>query len=197
MRKYENMKFIELNELPIQQLTSLSPQLSKDEQTPFIHLYRAEVGRLAVYKQRLDTTIHWTFTINLFIWSMIFQNYNNSDNSDNSDDKYKSYMNKIYILKSLSYFITIILHLIDARRYISYDEIKNRCVLMEKGMYACILNENECYKEWKQELLNTWIKPNDCKLSLMKSMKIRLRNIFGFIYISQTIFFVIHYLSIH
>jgi len=172
-------KFIELSDN-----IEYSPQLSKDEQTPFIHLYRAEVGRLAVYKQRLDTTIHWTFTINLFIWSLIFE-FNDNKN-----------IKKIILLKSLSYFTILLFHLFDARRYISYDEIKKRCVLMEKGMYACILNENECYKDWKKDLIQTWVNPNNSRICIYKSMKIRLRNIFIYIYLSQTIFFIINYLYI-
>jgi len=172
------------NELEDIQNIKYSPVLSKDEQTPFIHLYRAEVGRLAVYKQRLDTTIHWTLTINLFLWTMIF---------DMSYDK-QYISNKIILLKILSYFTTFLFHLIDSRRYISYDEIKQRCVLMEKGMYACILNEEECYKNWKEELLNTWIEPKKNKLNIYKSMKIRLRNIFIYIYISQSILFIMNYI---
>lgn len=176
-------KFIELNEVN-SIITQYDPKLNKEEQTPFIHLYRAEIGRLVVYKQRLDTTIHWTFTINLFIWTLIFE-FNDKKN-----------IKKIILLKSISYLTIILFHLIDARRYISYDEVKRRCVLMEKGMYACILNENECYKDWKKDLAQTWLNPQLIKLSLIKSMTIRLRNIFIYIYITQTILFILNYLTI-
>jgi hypothetical protein len=63
-------------------------------------------------------------------------------------------------------------------------------------MYACILNEEECYKNWKEELLNTWIEPKKNKLNIINSMKIRLRNIFIYIYISQSILFIMNYIII-
>lgn len=170
-------KFIELNEYS--SIINTLPQLSKDEQTPFIHLYRAEIGRLVVYKQRLDTTINWTLTINLFIWSIIFSN-----GVMNSIPIYYNYF--------LSNFIIFIFHCIDARRYINYDEVKRRCNLMEVGMYACIINESDCYKDWKKDLCRTWTHSNEVRISFKNSMIRRCRNIFIYIYLLQIVYIIIY-----
>jgi len=142
----------------------LNPVLSKDEQTPFVHYYRAEIGRLCIYKQRLDSTVNWTVTSCIFILSMSVQ---------------KIIPHNISIM--LSILTLLLFQIIDVRRYINYDDIKMRCNYMEKGMYACILSPELCDKEWKNKLLNSWVKPN--RMSFVKALYVRFRNVFVFLYV--------------
>ncbi len=162
-------KFQELEEIHIPIKNKFDPILSKDEQTPMIHYYRAEIGRLCIYKQRLDSTVNWTITCSLFILNMIFQ---------------KLIHYKLGAV--LSFLILLLFHLIDVRRYINYDDVKLRCDYLEKGMYAYIIepNDNPTNKHknanWKEELLNSWINPS--RMIFFKAFCMRFRNAFGYLY---------------
>src|SRR4051812_47064524 len=49
--------------LPTDQISaSATEPLSAGAQQAVIHLYRAEVGRMVAYRQRLDTTTNWAIT---------------------------------------------------------------------------------------------------------------------------------------
>ena len=149
----------------------LSPLLSSSEQTPFIHLYRAEINRVTIFKQRLDSIVTWTITSCLFILSMIFQNI--------------VPFNTGIMLSSLT---LLLFQLVDVRRYINYDEINNRCRLMESGMYACMLDPERGDVEWKNKLLNSWLIPR--KLSFYKAFIKRFRNIFIYLYVFHIIILI-------
>ena len=143
------------------------PILSKDEQTPMIHYYRAEIGRLCIYKQRLDSTVNWTITCSLFILNMIFQKLINY---------------KLGIILSLA--ILLLFHLVDVRRYTNYDDVKMRCDYLEKGMYSYIIESSDNRENkninWKDDLLKSWIQPN--RMTFFRAFYMRFRNVFVYLY---------------
>lgn len=159
----------------------LSHILTKDEQTPMIHLYRAEVGRLSVYKQRMDTPIHWLITSSIFIWTLCAHE-------------------KINVIFSVifTFFITFMFHVMDIYRYIAYSNIRCRCNLMEKGMYTYILDESNQngLMNWKRKLIDTWNEDTNC-IDVKKAFLLRLRNVFIYMYAFQIFLFILIYIFSH
>ncbi len=149
------------------------PNLTKDEQTPMVHYYRAEIGRLVVYKQRMDTTVYWLLSFSLFIWSANIQGWFT-----------------LTLTLYLSLGITFFLQLMDINRYKSYHKIKFRCRIMEEGMYTCIFDAERCQKNWKELLVQSWTSSR-YDISSFKSFLLRFRNIFIYFYICNILFFIL------
>jgi uncharacterized membrane protein len=155
----------------------ICPKLSNSEQTPFVHLYRAEIQRLVVYKQRLDTTSQWAINIQLFIWSLYLTNIEDID------------IFRILFIILISQFVIMIL---DINRYLNYVDIKYRCNLMESGMYATMLDENKSLQNWKNLLLHTYVEKDkylEYRPSKWKVLFIRFRNVYGYIFMINMILF--------
>lgn len=179
--------FVELEKFSNYDNIELSNFLTKDEVTPMIHLYRAEAGRVAVYKQRIDTTVHWLITCSLFIWTLCMQGH----------------ISFVFSYVS-SVVTTFIFHVIDVRRYMTYDLLKYRCNLMERGMYTSILIENNreefqeiIEKNWKQKLIKSWFQKFN--MDTKTAFVLRFRNIFIYMYLLQFLLFtynlIVYYIS--
>jgi len=171
------LSFDKIEEEKLDPVIVYYPKLSNSEQTPFVHLYRAEIQRLVVYKQRLDTTAQWTINIQMFIWSVYLANLEHID------------ILKIIFLVLVSQFIIMIL---DINRYLNYLDIKYRCNLMESGMYATMLDENLSLQNWKNLLLNTYVQKEKYlkdRPNKLKVMYIRFRNVYGYILLINIILF--------
>lgn len=161
--------FTELNE-------ELSNTLSNFEVTPMIHYYRAEIGKLAVFKQRIDNTVNWTITCNLFFWSLYIQG-----------------KISIYITFAFTLLVTLVFHFIDIRRYIAYEILKYRCSLMEQGMYTEILSEGSGIKNWKNNLIKSWFQSTH--ISKQDAFLIRLRNLYAYIYFTHiSLLIILHFI---
>lgn len=168
------MSFVKLDESP-----TVSPKLSNSEQTPFVHLYRAEIQRLVVYKQRLDTTINWTISIHMFLWSIYLSNIDFVD---------------IYEIITMIVSSQIVIMIFDVNRYVNYYDSRYRCKLMEDGMYSVILDENVGVHNWKTLLLDTWVgyDTNYKKIrpSKWKLLFLRFRNVYIYLTFLNFIIFL-------
>lgn len=168
------MKFIEMSNDSHESNEQNNPNLSKDEQTPMVHYYRAEIGRLVVYKQRMDTTIFWLLSFSLFLWSSCIQGWFSANIT-------------LYMLIVITFF----LQLMDINRYKSYYKIKYRCKIMEDGMYTCIFDQAACRENWKKLLVQSWT-TNVHELSNIKSFALRFRNVFVYFYICNIVIYGIY-----
>jgi uncharacterized membrane protein len=131
------------------------------------HLYRAEINRLTIYRQRLDIISNWYISILstvlvLYLGNTMIQH------------------NMILIL----FLPNIFFSFIEARRYRYYMISQYRTRLIEKGFYYEILDlEKQDDKNYKYELYNSLVKP-EYNITLLHAWIVRFkRNYIWLIYL--------------
>lgn len=170
----KKMCFRNSHDIEIDDMT-LDPVLTRDEQTPFVHYYRAEAGRIAVYKQRMDATVYWLVSVSLFLWSAAVQGW---------------FPHAVSC--AMSFGVMLVFQVMDTNRYRSYDKIRTRCELMERGMYACMFDADACDRTWKAKLLRSWL--GGGTMTFGCALYLRFRNAFVYIYAFHVCFYVVLFL---
>lgn len=123
------------------------------------HLYRAEINRLTIYRQRLDVIFNWY----MMILSTVIIYYLGNQNI---------YHNIIVIL----FLPNLLFSFIEARRYRYYMLSQYRTRLIEKGFYCDILDiiESQDDTNYKLSLYNSLLKP-EYNISFYHAWIIRTR----------------------
>jgi uncharacterized membrane protein len=140
--------------------------LAADEIGPLAHLYRAEVGRLTVYRVRMDTTTNWAVTtMGALVTFALGSN----------------------VIPQYFFFFILMLQLIfcvlEARRYMYYCLVRHRCRLMERGMFAHILAPELPAATWRERLRLSYT--NDAELmNLSTCMLMRMQRTYIYIFLA-------------
>src|ERR687884_1451668 len=100
-----------------------------------VHLYRAEVGRMTTYRQRLDTTTNWAVTSSALITT--FALGNNS----------VTHAAFLFLMFVNAFFLVV-----EARRFRVYEAARYRVLLMERYFYPEVLGEGST-REWRPALI--------------------------------------------
>jgi uncharacterized membrane protein len=134
----------EIRAVPPQERPSDPKQLPRAAQSAhalnaLVHLYRAEVGRLTAYRQRLDTTTSWAISSTALVGTIAF---------GSAAVPHAAFV----FLMFLTYFF---LHL-EARRFRYYEISRDRVQILERYFYPEILG----YKfqrdpQWEELLINS------------------------------------------
>ena len=128
-----------------------------------IHLYRAEVGKMTAYRQRLDMTTNWAVVTSAGLASFALGDNNNS----HATFLFAMFMN---------YFF---LHL-EARRFRIFEISVHRVRIMERFFYPSMLGERPD-PQWHQLLLAELARPRS-PMSRADSLGWRLRRNYLWIY---------------
>lgn len=138
---------------------------SSEFTTAMVHLFRAEVQRANVWRQRLDTTTNWAVVTTGAAISFAFTQIQGSH---------------IVILLNVL-LVTIFLN-IEARRYRTYELWASRVRLMETDFYAAMLVPpfHPC-ADWAESLAESLLTPH-FPISLWEALGRRLRRNFLWIY---------------
>ena len=97
---------------------------SKDVPTAIIHLYRGELGRMTVYRTRLDTTTNWAVGTSAAITTFAL-----------------GQERAPHFVFLLAVFLDLIFLWMEIRRFRFYELIRMRVRLLEVGFYALILGK--------------------------------------------------------
>ena len=145
-------------------------KLKENERGTFLlHLHRAEVGRLATYRVRLDTSISWAVSI-LGLFSTYTINQETIPH---------------YFFVIIFLIITFFL-LIESKRYLLYDFMRNRVRKYEKHVVSQIFSKTNTNQitsnEWSSDLSDLYqnIKP---LIPLYRSIFLRFTRIYVYLYI--------------
>lgn len=106
-----------------------------------IHLYRAEVGKMTAYRQRLDMTTNWSVVTTAGLASFALGDVNNS---------HATFLFAMF----LNYFFLRL----EARRFRSYEIAHHRVRIMERFFYPAMLGD-KVDPGWHQLLLAELSKP--------------------------------------
>lgn len=138
-------------------------QYSGNEANALIHFYRAEVGKMTAYRQRLDMTTNWSVVTTAGLVSFAFGDNNNS--------------HVVFLFAMLmNYFF---LHL-EARRFRIFEISFHRTRIMERYFYPAMLGE-EVDAGWHRLLLSELAHPQS-PIGRWNSLGWRLRRNYLWIY---------------
>lgn len=133
--------------------------------TSMVHLFRGEVSRSNVWRQRLDTTTNWAVITTGAAISIAFANPNN---------------HFVILLNAL--LVTIFL-LIEARRYRYYELWSHRVRLMETDFFTPMLVAPfHPASDWAETLAESLLHPT-FPISLLEAIGRRLRRNYLWIYL--------------
>ena len=131
------------------------------------HFYRGELGRIMVWRQRLDITTNWAITSSTAIITIAFSN-----------------RDVPHIIFFFNLLIVWVMLWIEARRYRFYDAFRARVRMLEAHFLVPMVMENRdlLQGEWKKLVCEDLILP--CfKISKFEAIGRRLKRNYIFIFI--------------
>ncbi|MFL6527601.1 MAG: DUF2270 domain-containing protein [Chthoniobacterales bacterium] len=131
------------------------------------HFYRGEMGRIMVWRQRLDITTNWAITSSTAIITIAFSN-----------------REVPHIIFFFNVAIVWAMLWIEARRYRFYDAFRARVRMLEAHFLVPIVSENEhlLQGEWRRLVSEDLILPS-FKISKLEAIGRRLKRNYVFIFI--------------
>jgi len=109
--------------------------LSATTLNALVHLYRAEVGRLTAYRQRLDTTTNWAITSSALVTTFSL---------GNSSIPHAAFL---FLMFVNGFFLVT-----EARRFRVYEATRYRVLLMERYFYPEVMGEHG-ERDWRPALI--------------------------------------------
>ncbi len=133
--------------------------------TAMAHFYRGEVGRIMVWRQRLDTTTTWAITSTCTIFTVAF-----------------SFREVPHLIFFFNLAIVVIMLWIEARRYRFYDAFRARARMLEAHFLVPIILRQESKLEgnWRKLVAEDLLIPA-FKVSMFESIGRRLKRNYAFI----------------
>ena len=131
------------------------------------HFYRGELGRIMVWRQRLDITTNWAITSSTAIITIAFSN-----------------REVPHIIFFFNLAIVWVMLWIEARRYRFYDAFRARVRMLEAHFLVPMVMENRdmLQGEWKKLVCEDLILPS-FKISKLEAVGRRLKRNYVFIFI--------------
>jgi uncharacterized membrane protein len=131
------------------------------------HFYRGELGRMMIWRQRLDTTTTWAITTTSTICTVAF-----------------SFRELSHLIFLFNLAIVSIMLWIEARRYRFYDAFRARVRLLEAHFLVPIMMQKTDMLQgnWKELLCEDLILPA-FKISTFEAVGRRLKRNYVFLYV--------------
>ncbi len=129
---------------------------SKDVPTAIIHLYRGELGRMTVYRTRLDTTTNWAVGTSAAITTFAL-----------------GQERAPHFVFLLAVFLDLIFLSMEIRRFRFYELIRMRVRLLEVGFYAIILGKTP-REGWEDAIWKSLESPK-APIGRLAAASVRLR----------------------
>lgn len=109
--------------------------LSAGQLNALVHFYRAEVGRMTAYRQRLDTTTNWSITSSALVTTFSL---------GNSSIPHVAFL---FLMVINVFFLGV-----EARRFRVYEAARYRVLLLEHYFYPEVLDEGSP-RDWRRALI--------------------------------------------
>jgi uncharacterized membrane protein len=147
--------------------TQTPPRLDSSYVTAMSHFYRGELGRIMVWRQRLDTTTSWAITVTSSIFTVAF-----------------SFRDVPHLIFFFNIAVVWVLLWIEARRYRFYDAFRARVRMLEAHFLVPIVAQNASLLqgEWKKLVCEDLLLPS-FKISRFEAIGRRLKRNYAFIFL--------------
>jgi uncharacterized membrane protein len=131
------------------------------------HFYRGEMGRIMVWRQRLDTTTNWAITATTTIFTVAF-----------------TVRDLPHIIFFFNIVVLWVLLWIEARRYRFYDAFRARVRMLEAHFLVPMVMENKqmLAGDWKKLICEDLIIPS-FKISKFEAVGRRLKRNYAFLFL--------------
>lgn len=131
------------------------------------HFYRGELGRIMVWRQRLDTTTNWAITSTTTIFTVAF-----------------TVRDVPHIIFFFNIAMVGVLLWIEARRYRFYDAFRARVRMLEAHFLVPMVMQNKemLQGDWKKMMCEDLILPS-FKISAFEAVARRVKRNYSFIFI--------------
>jgi uncharacterized membrane protein len=131
------------------------------------HFYRGELGRIMVWRNRLDTTTNWAVTSSTAVITIAFSN-----------------IGVPHLIFFFNLAIVWIMLWIEARRYRFYDAFRARVRMLEAHFLVPMVMENHhlLQGEWKKLVCEDLILPS-FKITMLEAVGRRLKRNYVFIFL--------------
>jgi uncharacterized membrane protein len=148
------------------------PKAALDEReyyTAMSHFYRGELGRIMVWRQRLDTTSNWAILTSTGIITFALS--------------HPEVTHLVFMIANIMLFLLLV---IEGRRYRYYDAFRARVRMLEAHFYVPVIMRRQATLEgdWRQMLAEDMLLPS-FKIGVRESISRRFRRnyiwIFGVI----------------
>ena len=129
------------------------------------HFYRGELGRIMIWRLRLDITTNWAITTTTTIVSVSF-----------------GFREMPHLIFFFNLVIVLAMLWMEARRYRFYDAFRNRVRLLEAHFLTTMISQTEKPLEgkWREELCDDLLIPT-FKMSRWEALGRRLKRNYAFI----------------
>ena len=143
------------------------PRLDTGYVTAMSHFYRGELGRIMVWRQRLDTTTSWAITVTSSIFTVAF-----------------SFRDVPHLIFFFNIAVVWVLLWMEARRYRFYDAFRARVRMLEAHFLVPIVLQNASLLqgEWKKLVCEDLLLPS-FKISRFEAIGRRLKRNYAFIFL--------------
>jgi uncharacterized membrane protein len=131
-----------------------------------VHFYRGELGRIMIWRQRLDVTTTWAITTTTTIIGVAF-----------------SFRDMPHIIFFFNLALVWIMLWIEARRYRFYDAFRGRVRMLESHFLVPMVSQNSKLLdgEWRKLVCEDLIMPS-FKISRLEAVGRRLKRNYVFIF---------------
>jgi uncharacterized membrane protein len=130
--------------------------IAKDVPTALIHLYRGELGRMTLYRTRLDTTTNWAVGTSAAIMTFTL-----------------GQERAPHFVLFLAVFLDLIFLMMETRRFRFYELVRMRVRLLEVGFYALVFGKTP--RDGWEETLWTSLETPMSPIDRLQAASIRLR----------------------
>jgi len=138
---------------------------AKDIPTALIHLYRGELGRMTVYRTRLDTTTNWAVGTSAALTTFAL-----------------GQERAPHFVFLLAIFMDLIFLWMEIRRFRFYELIRARVRLLELGFYAVVLGQTP-REGWEDALWKSLEAPQS-PINRLQAASVRLRRNYLWLFIA-------------
>jgi uncharacterized membrane protein len=138
-----------------------------------IHLYRAEVGRMTIYRQRLDTTTNWAITSSALVTTFSMGN------------PLIPHAAFLFLM-----FVNVFFLIVEGRRFQVYEAARYRVLLLEHYFYPEVLGVGVA-RDWRRALVEALQTPFSYpSVGMLGALGWRLRRNYLWIYLGVLITWV-------
>jgi uncharacterized membrane protein len=154
--------------LPSQALPPKAPheKLDAGQLQAMIHLYRAEMGRMTTYRQRLDTTTNWAITSSALVTTFSMGN------------PLIPHAAFLFLM-----FVNVFFLMVEGRRFQVYEAARYRVLLLEHYFYPEVLGVP--VGDWRRALIEALQTPFSYpKVGMLGALGWRLQRNYLWIYLA-------------
>jgi uncharacterized membrane protein len=147
--------------------------LSTTTLNALVHLYRAEVGRMTAYRQRLDTSTNWAITSSALVTTFSL---------GNAGIPHAAFL---FLMFVNGFFLVV-----EARRFRVYEAARYRVLVMERYFYPDLMGEGSG-RDWQSALVEALRTPYTYPpIGLLAAVGWRLRRNYVWIYLAVLVTWV-------